>query len=197
MAKHKAVKVLAASVLPDLTEIDPDPGEDLKDAWAEVLQLPVPAHWRFNDYVACFAELGFPVDPAMMRHFASSARAAHEAASARAGVEPAPPRSARPPVGRHEPIVYYIRLGDLVKIGTTTDIGRRREQVPCQGIMAVEWAGRELEQRRHREFIASHHWGEWFRLDEPIGAHVVAVRATFEAAIRRTTESWLEEMRLP
>lgn len=53
-----------------------------------------------------------------------------------------------------EPVVYYLRFGDLIKIGTTTslldrvaDLGGRRRDV-----LGAEAGSYELEARRHQQF---------------------------------------------
>lgn len=191
MAKHKPVRVLALPILPQpeqpLTE-----SEEMAEAWREhVNPLPGPAHWRFNDYMTTYADLGLPVDAATLRRFAKTAMDGYEKSCEQANRPALPLRAPRPPQGRHQPVVYYFRLGDLVKIGTTVDVAQRRTQVPCQGVMAIEWGSYELESQRHAEFIESHQWGEWFRLTEQVGAHIVAVRSDFEASERMSTEQWL------
>lgn len=74
--------------------------------------------------------------------------------------------------GSHEPIVYYMRLGDLVKIGTSTNLRSRRNTINPQEVMAVEKGGRDHEQGRHQEFKELRVHGEWFRLEEPLVSHI-------------------------
>lgn len=195
MVKRKSVRVLAASVLPRFDEDPVTPAEELAEAWREAERLPNTARWDLNDYLRTFADCGFPVDAEMMRHFVKSAMAAYEASCERQARPAAPMRDPRPPHGRHDPVVYYFRLGDLVKIGTSVDVHQRRTQVPCQGVMAVEWGSFELETQRHGEFIDSHQWGEWYRLTAPVGQHIVDVRESFERAVGCTTEVWLARHR--
>jgi hypothetical protein len=89
-------------------------------------------------------------------------------------------------------LVYYMRLGELVKIGTSRNLKARREALNPQGIIALEFGGRELERERHSQFARSHVHGEWFNLDEQVGAHVTEVRADFQERTGLTTEAWLD-----
>lgn len=96
----------------------------------------------------------------------------------------------------HPPVVYYMRQGDLVKIGTTTDIGSRSASIGAQGVMAIEPGDSAVEHRRHGEFAPERSHLEFFRLSAALAAHVVQVRARFEAETGLTTEAWLAP-RLP
>jgi hypothetical protein len=92
----------------------------------------------------------------------------------------------------HGQLVYYMRLGDAVKIGTSGKLAQRQAHINPQGVMAVEWGGHQLERKRHNEFVDLHIHGEWFRLREPLVGHIFDLRAAFEDAEGRTTEQWLE-----
>jgi NUMOD3 motif len=89
----------------------------------------------------------------------------------------------------HEPLVYYARRDDLIKIGTTTRI---RERVSHQGVelLAVEPGSYELETERHEQFAEyrlSRKRGtgrgrgqgpmEWFRPGPDLMAFIDALRA--------------------
>lgn len=92
------------------------------------------------------------------------------------------------------PVVYYMRLNDLVKIGTTTNIAQRCESVNTQGVIAIEWGSYRLERERHSQFADLHVHGEWFRLEGRLVDHVVELRRLFEQVEMRTTEQWLAHM---
>lgn len=53
-------------------------------------------------------------------------------------------------------VVYYVRIGDHIKIGTTTNVSARLSQLRCDrdNLLATEPGDRTLEQQRHREFAA-------------------------------------------
>lgn len=94
---------------------------------------------------------------------------------------------------RHPPVVYYMRMSDLVKIGTTTRIGPRLASIGAQAVMAIEPGSANVEFNRHKQFAHLHDHGEWFRLEEDLGRHIVDVRAAFVETSGQTTEDWLSE----
>lgn len=65
-------------------------------------------------------------------------------------------------------IVYYMRIGNRVKIGFTTGLAERLRAIRPEELLAIEAGGYELEQRRHREFGHLRTHGEWFRLEAPL-----------------------------
>jgi hypothetical protein len=96
----------------------------------------------------------------------------------------------------HDPIVYYMRMSDLVKIGTSSHIAARLATINPQGVMAIEFGGYDVEARRHQQFAEHRAHGEWFHLCEEIGTHIAAVRERFRDAAGCTVEEWLAP-RLP
>ena len=98
---------------------------------------------------------------------------------------------------RHAPVVYYLRFDRLVKIGTTGNIHQRMTQIQNEGLLAVEYGSVTLERERHRQFTSSHYTGEWFTLDEALGAHIVELRSRFEQEQGLTVEAWLDERSRP
>ncbi len=61
--------------------------------------------------------------------------------------------------------VYFLRVGERIKIGYSVDVKRRmREYPPGSELLAVEPGDRDLETQRHRQFAGSLLDGrEWFR----------------------------------
>ena len=61
--------------------------------------------------------------------------------------------------------VYYLRVGERIKIGYSVDVKRRmRDYPPGSELLAVEPGDRELETKRHQQFAGSRTDGrEWFR----------------------------------
>lgn len=94
---------------------------------------------------------------------------------------------------RHSPVVYYMRMSDLVKIGVSTRIGARMSSIGAQGVMAVEPGAYTLEGRRHQQFGHLHDHGEWFRMAPELGVHIADVRDQFAAKMGVTTEAWLSD----
>lgn len=77
-------------------------------------------------------------------------------------------------------VVYYLRYDRRVKIGTSTQPKRRLSRIRHDELLAFERGGRDVEQRRHREFAETREGGEWFTLDDRLGSHVGALRAAGE-----------------
>jgi hypothetical protein len=98
----------------------------------------------------------------------------------------------RPGEGRiHMPIVYYMRMDRLVKIGTTTNLALRVETIGPQGVLAVEDGDRQVESQRHQQFVASHSHREWFHISAELGQHIGDLREAWEARYGQTVEEWL------
>lgn len=61
--------------------------------------------------------------------------------------------------------VYYLRVGERIKVGYSVDVKRRmRAYPPGSQLLAVEPGSRDLERQRHQQFDGSRTDGrEWFR----------------------------------
>ncbi|MEU2851768.1 GIY-YIG nuclease family protein [Streptomyces syringium] len=87
------------------------------------------------------------------------------------------------PTRKHPSLVYFIRNGNRVKIGTTTDLRRRIRTLALRSehVVLIERGGRELEREFHERF-AKYRDGktEWFRdvgtLNAYIAERVEAIR---------------------
>lgn len=95
------------------------------------------------------------------------------------------------PVGRHEPIIYYMALGDLVKVGTSRNLAGRLNDLNPQSILAVERGGPREEKQRHALFDGLRVHGEWFRYEDPLMSYIHAVGAAFEADFGTPLNAWL------
>lgn len=70
-------------------------------------------------------------------------------------------------------VVYYLRLGESVKIGTTFNPRQRFAALPHDEVLAFERGDRSLEQQRHREFAADRlGTSEWFGLTRRLRTHI-------------------------
>lgn len=82
-----------------------------------------------------------------------------------------------PPV--KESVVYYARIGDVIKIGFTTNLVERLRALRVQpgGLLAVEPGGRDVERSRHLEF-ADERYGarEDFAMSTRLMAHIEALQ---------------------
>jgi hypothetical protein len=76
-------------------------------------------------------------------------------------------------------VVYYIRRGKYVKIGTTTNLKQRMRDLMPDEVLAVEPGGRALERRLHSHFarIRYSRDREYFKLTEELQEHINAVVA--------------------
>lgn len=74
-------------------------------------------------------------------------------------------------------VVYYMRVGNRVKIGTTANLGMRLRTINPEELMATEPGGPGHERHRHAEFRALRTNGEWFRLESPLTEHIEKLRA--------------------
>jgi hypothetical protein len=73
-------------------------------------------------------------------------------------------------------VVYYVRRGDVVKIGTTTEPATRFRALMPDKILAVEPGGEDLEKARHRQFGHLRRRGEYFRVAPELLEHARQLR---------------------
>jgi hypothetical protein len=80
--------------------------------------------------------------------------------------------------------VYYVRVGDLIKIGVTRNLKLRLNSYPPGSkLLAVEPGGEAKEAERHRQFrhlLAARN--EWFRPGADLMLHIAYVRDAQAAA---------------
>lgn len=95
---------------------------------------------------------------------------------------PARPPKPRSPRGRFSDIeqtgavVYYVRIGNRVKIGTSTNLRDRLQAINPEELLALELGGHNVESRRHRQFASLRTHGEWFRYEGPLAEHIERLR---------------------
>lgn len=76
-------------------------------------------------------------------------------------------------------VVYYLRFGDRVKIGTTGNPKQRFAAIRHEDLLALEPGDRRTERRRHAEFAGDRlGTSEWFALSPAISAHIEALTAS-------------------
>ncbi len=73
-------------------------------------------------------------------------------------------------------VVYYLRFGDRIKIGTSRNLPARLDVVPHDAVLATEPGDHRLERRRHKEFAADRLYREWFAASERLVAHCAMLR---------------------
>ncbi|GAA1949636.1 hypothetical protein GCM10009776_09550 [Microbacterium deminutum] len=75
-------------------------------------------------------------------------------------------------------VVYYLRYGDRVKIGTTSNPRQRFAAIWHEEVLAFERGDRMLEHRRHMQFEVDRFAStEWFRMSDALRAHIDALAA--------------------
>lgn len=75
-------------------------------------------------------------------------------------------------------VVYYIRFGDRIKIGTTANPRQRLSRLWHEELLAFEQGDRLVEHRRHLEFEASRLGrSEWFLTTPSLEQHVAGLAA--------------------
>ena len=87
-------------------------------------------------------------------------------------------------------VVYYLRIGDHVKIGWTRSLGRRLTTYPPSAeLLAVEPGGHGLETTRHEQFASLRAArDEWFTLGPALAEHIRTLQAAVYGASPSTTD---------
>lgn len=75
--------------------------------------------------------------------------------------------------------VYYVRIGDRIKIGTSGNIKSRIASLMPDEVLATEPGGREIETLRHRQFAALRVRGERFQPGPELLSHIAMIREHF------------------
>ena len=91
----------------------------------------------------------------------------------------APPSTGQPAPGGS--IVYYVRRGEVIKIGTTVHPQRRFTELMPDEILVVEPGGYREERQRHRQFAHLRGAGEYFRIAPELLDHVSRLLAAHGA----------------
>jgi hypothetical protein len=73
-------------------------------------------------------------------------------------------------------VVYYMRLGNRIKIGCTSNLTERLSAINPEELMVTEPGHRQLEFERHCQFRELRTHGEWFRFEEPLVSHIAGLR---------------------
>lgn len=79
-------------------------------------------------------------------------------------------------------VVYYIQMGERIKIGRSTNLRRRLQSFHAlpEQLLAIEPGPFEREQERHRQFAEWRHAGtELFDVNKPLQEHIEACVGTF------------------
>lgn len=89
-------------------------------------------------------------------------------------------RQIRPLNDDRPSIIYYVQIGEHIKIGTTTNVKRRLAAYPPnRRLLATEPGHETLEAERHRQFAGLLDMGrEWFRPGAALVEHINGLRKT-------------------
>lgn len=85
-----------------------------------------------------------------------------------------------PPVGR-APFVYYARIDDTIKIGTSTQLAKRMYQLKAE-LLAYEPGSYDLEAVRHREYALANSHTEYFHPSPELIGWIKILRGEAAAA---------------
>lgn len=121
------------------------------------------------------ADLGFDVnDPEVVRKVVGANRRRRDEQQAREArrIEAAKLKQDKP----LESVVYYMRVGNRVKIGYSTNLESRVNAVMPEEVLATEPGGPMLESVRHRQFAELREAREWFRMEGRLLEHVEKLR---------------------
>lgn len=79
---------------------------------------------------------------------------------------------------REGSLVYYVQIGDYIKIGFSTRLRRRYATLRADRLLAIEPGGPELERARHRDFAADRidMRRENFRQSQSLLEHIADLR---------------------
>lgn len=93
----------------------------------------------------------------------------------RTGIAIKPPASKRRVLPPEQGNVYFVRLGNLVKIGFTTNMTRRMQDVPHEEILGIAPGTKVDERQCHAAFAHLRATGEWFRAEPELLAFIADV----------------------
>jgi hypothetical protein len=178
---------------------DRDPAAvELADLSAEISTSPAFRH--IIDFLLKAKAFDLDVtDPAVIRKAVAAGEAAYAAATALEYVALKVSFRSRISIyADHHPIVYYVRVGEMVKIGTTVNLARRMPEVGASGALAVEPGDANRESERHRQFAELRRpKTELFSLDHGLAGHIAEIRAKFAHEVGWSTEQWVERQKTP
>jgi hypothetical protein len=75
--------------------------------------------------------------------------------------------------------VYYVRCGNLIKIGYTANLAQRFTTIRPNEVLALEPGGQEVETQRHRQFAQLRASGEYFHPGPALQTHIAGVRNAY------------------
>lgn len=133
-----------------------------------------PAFHSIAEMLTDMASAGVAFTPEIIDAAVKTGRARHARKHKIPAMQPQPERTAA-----EGSVVYYIRRGNIIKIGTTVNLRRRMLTLMPDEILAVEPGDATLEQQRHRQFEAQRvdRQSEYFFPSPDLREHIATVRA--------------------
>lgn len=91
----------------------------------------------------------------------------------------ASPAREKQPAPDDRGVIYYVQFGDLIKIGTTTNLSQRLSALGPVLLLVTEPGSYELESLRHQQFAAcrTSKRGEWFKPSPDLLSHIEMLKA--------------------
>lgn len=157
-------------------------GEDASTAHlAELIDPTDPALAHITQAITRFTEAGLVLTEELVTAAVSLGRTEHVRWGAADGN--GFKAAAIPTQAGHAPVVYYVRRGTMVKIGTSTNLHRRMREVLPEEVLAIEPGGIGVELTRHTQFSALRVDGqrEWFHAGRLLQEHVNRMRSAYGA----------------
>lgn len=158
-----------------------DPHHDHSEDRAALSQLVDTGDTAFTQIAEVLIEMrdaGVDFTPDVVEIAAKIGRLRHQRQQQPDHAEPIAPTTRRSNRAAG-PVVYYVRRGHLIKIGTTTNLADRMNVLMPDEILAIEPGDRDLERARHQEFadLRVHGQSEHFYPGPELDAHIRRVRA--------------------
>lgn len=169
-----------------------EPDSQVAAEWTQIRELWKRAHVSpalpyINDNLLSLSSMGFEIDrDNYLRAIEAGEAAYRKAIEAGAGKLPWT-------AGKHEPVVYYMQLGDLVKIGTSANIKSRLATIAPERLLTVERGGFTEERQRHELFEKLRVHGEWFLYEDPLVAYIKCLTDAFEDDFGVPLPEWLRQ----
>lgn len=85
-------------------------------------------------------------------------------------------------------VVYYMKFGQEVKIGVSTNLPRRVETLRPETVLAIEPGRYGEEAGQHLRFANRRTHGEFFQLDHELIAHINMLRETYGEPMKKWAE---------
>lgn len=158
------------------------PGHDLDEAHilrmlSDRIDLKDPALAEIYRALIDLMALEFGLDEETVDRAIRAGRRRHESSGGyHHRVRQASPLSKKTLEAADRSVVYYMRIGNRVKIGVTTNLRKRLDSINPEELLAVEPGGYDLEKQRHGEYAHLRTHGEWFKLEAPLTWHIANLR---------------------